>query len=180
MPPSARPQIFVLLCIVSILLSCHLSPFFSLWLHLSFYLSCFLSFPSATSDIVFASLTFSSLSIILVLCGCLSPPCPFLQLDLQCLIRVWPKQWTYCFASGRGPQAAGHVSVCVVCCVLCLCVWSQKHGGDSSVSRREGVLPTDWLKEKRKGKWEGDKQRNGAPHTCQLLSIEISPCISLF
>lgn len=67
-----------------------------------------------------------------------------LSLDLHCLIRMWPKQWTYCCASGRGPWAVGHY--------VFVCVWSHKHGGNSSVCQREGEsLPTDSWKEKGQG-----------------------------
>lgn len=53
-------------------------PHFSFWLHLSFSPSGFLLFPSATPDILFSWLTFSSLFLLLFHCYCLSPLCPFL------------------------------------------------------------------------------------------------------
>lgn len=41
---------------------------------------------------------------------------PALSLDLHCLIRVRPKQWTYCCTSGRGPGAVG--TLCFLVCVF--------------------------------------------------------------
>ena len=122
---------FVLLSIVSIPLSSQLSPLLSLILSL---ILCVLllsfSFPSATTDILLSSLTFSSLFIILFLCYCLSPLCLLLSLDLHCLIRVWPKQWTYCCASERGLHAAGHYVF------VCVCVFSHRNMVETHQSAR--------------------------------------------